>query len=314
MKINLIGVGGAGSNIVRNFVESHQHDEELNSLITEMYIDTSKNNHKAEDNFYHIKSSDLSGQGLCGNGGQKGRNIVHVKAGIMEFINEKDFHKDTSALNIIVFSLSGATGSDGGPQLINHLLSNRCPVLGVCVGDVGDFNYSDSTSKTLITLNTVATRNKCAVPMIVVDNTLTMTSIADINNRLAEAISTVSVFTSGKNKDLDDEDMKMFFRPEYRDFDVPAGIYEVRYGVGKCDTIDKAVVIRSICKDESEKLELITSLQSKVGYNDKIDEPLYLLLSNSFSEYFKTVTDKRDSFDTNVGAIEIPINDEDEFL
>lgn len=314
MKINIIGVGGAGSNIVRNFTASHEHNEDLNSEIKPMYIDTSKNNHKTEDDFFHIRSSDITGEGLSGNGGQKGRNLTHVKAGIKEFINLKAFHKDTTTLNIVVFSLSGATGSDGGPQLINHLLANKCPVLGVCVGDVSDFNYSESTRKTLVTLNSAAAKNSCVVPMIVVDNALSKESISSINDQLSDAIALVSVFTSGKNKDLDDEDMKMFFRPEYKDITTPAGIYEVRYAIGKCDSEEKAIILRSICRDESEKLELITSLQSKVGYNDELEEPIYLLLTNTFGKYFETVTKTKESFDTNVGTIEIPVEDDDEFL
>lgn len=313
MNVTIISVGGAGSNIGHDFKESYNTVAGVSSECRFVFLDTSKNNSHEGDDFYHVKSAEVTGDELSGGGGLKGKNVKHIRESVINLINKEEFHKKTSDMYIVLFSLGGATGSDAGPQIINHLMSHNCTVLGLVVGDTCDFNYSGNTHKTLITLNTVANKHKKPLPLVLVDNNISGASINKINEDLVTTLEAVVTFTSGAHKDLDDQDMRMFFHPNYKDIDTAPGIYEVRCGIGQCDEKAEAILLRSLCKDEDQKLKLVKSLQSKTGYNDGIEEPLFLLLTSSLTDYFKTVVEAKDSFNLKITKVDIP-NDDNEFL
>ena len=115
------------------------------------FIDTSSSNVKKgmnEDNVYILPNLDSSGK-------KRDENHLEISNVIKEVLVK---HKPLD-FNIVLFSLSGGSGSVIAPLLISELLSRNIPVIAVCIGSDESVLTANNTLKTLKSLEVIAKKN-----------------------------------------------------------------------------------------------------------------------------------------------------------
>lgn len=326
MKIILVGAGGAGSNIVA-YLEKNLSTENRSQFET-MYIDTSLNNSTpeslADGTFYHIKSSHVDGEKLTGSGGVRKTNHPHIEQGVTEFINNNKLHHSKDLI-IVVASLSGGTGSLVLPTMVKKLLGSETSVIGLVVADSTSYQYIHNSERSIVTLNSIATKI-APLPLLYFNNKIykkdfDTDKIKMCNRDILTVLSTLSIFTSGENKDIDDKDMHFLFKPVA--YDIPNGIYSL--SSGKCELSEKeltkkrALLGRTLIAHNVDVVSPLANfglLQYKEGRTDAdlqgIDH-VDLLLTDNLDELYQSLVDDKNSFTRIKDASSIPVSDEDEF-
>lgn len=330
MKIKVIGVGGAGCNVAM-FLKSTL-PKENRSVIDYYFIDTSKNNvdeSAVNGNFMHIKSSDINGDVLNGSGGKTSTNAVHISKAIENFINDKKLHQSKD-LNIIISSISGSSGSVAINEFAKRLLGTDATMVGVVISDSSTYQYLDNSISGIVRLNSVS-KKLGALTLLQFNNNEYENedghSKIDICNRdILSVIDTVSVFTSGENKDIDDKDMEFLFKPHmYDKLNIEHGLYTLL--AGSCKFTDselksKSVLIgRTLKHENSEKnspLSTYPLLQHKEGYTSadlETCQHLDLLVCNNFDDIYKNMVSLKERFKTKIEKSTIPVieSDADEY-
>lgn len=338
MKIEVIGIGGGGSNIVAELVQELESNEEtsgnrLTSEINYSTIDTSRNNinHNDKVKTTIIKDSGLSNEELRGSGGNQKENVVHIKRGVQEFIELNDLHKDDKTLYIVIFTVSGGTGSVGGVMLVNHLKANGCNVMPVVIADTSNENYTISSIKTFERINTIANNHGslCAVVLNnkdYVNENIGINKHDIINETIVSKIEALSVFTSGVNRDIDDKDMEYFFAPhEYGDIEIPNGLYRVLIGELKnsdYNGVENGIIARTLYSTESKGSETSpcsnasTLKHFKEGYSESsiITSHIDVILLDDLDEFYESMVKDRSAF-KKIEKKVIPSSDDvDSFL
>ena len=327
MRINLIGAGGCGCNIVA-YLKANL-DTKHRSEFRDLYIDTSTNNATsealAENRFHHIKSMDVEGNKLSGSGGERITNFQHIKLGVNEFINTLKLHQNHD-LNIVVFSLSGGTGSVAAPVIIDNLLATGANVIGLVVADSTNFQFIHNSERTIVTLNTIA-KKRAALPLMYFNNKVYRTNneidkIKACNRDVLSVISTLSIFTSGENKDIDDKDMELMFKPHlYSALNISNGIYGISAGVCELterELKDKNVILgRTLVATEDEGLAIsplsnYPLLQYKEGLTEaEIAGHIDIMISDNLSELYDSLVADKEAFINREVISSIPEAEDD---
>jgi len=328
MKLIIVGAGGAGCNIVA-YLTKHLSVENR-SEHKALYIDTSLNNATdeslADGTFYHIASSDVTGEKLVGSGGERKTTHVHIEAGVTKFINDNKLHQSKDLI-IVVSSLSGGTGSVILPTIVKKLLTSDATVIGLVVADSTSYNYIHASERSMVTLNTIAT-NHGPLPLMYFNNKVYQKDfesdkINNCNRDILTVVSTLAIFTSGENKDIDDKDMEFLFKPDkYSALNIPNGLYGL--SVGMCDlneaalTKKRALVARTLTTHDSKSVSPLSNfglLQYKEGKtNADLDGLSYidLILTDNLEDLYHGLVAERDAFTRIKGTSTIPTTD-DEF-
>ena len=299
-KANIIlhGVGGAGINIANEILEKYDFDNLAN---LEIYtIDSTDKTVQAypdlEESFYQIKSEKRRNRGLDGSGGER-KNPQLVKeyaANIKNYLDE--FNLSDSNVNnfhIIIHSGSGGTGSTAGALLTQELIQSGNVVIPIIIGDVSSLLFTNNTIKTIESLESIATKNKIAMPVIFYNNTIAgvtnRTTEQEINEKVTTFMYLIGSALSGAVRNIDNEDMRKFLQPSlFRSIRVNNGIYELGVKIGELN-IDDAFLVRSITSEDNEEDIVIKNpvLQAKTGYiiDDNIKNvfdklPIHLFLRN----------------------------------
>lgn len=194
--LHVYGAGGAGLNIVSG-VRWNDHAENTAEVKTS-YIDTSKSNIKPNmdmSDVYVLPNLDGSGKIRSENH----EEIANVIKDMLVKHKPQDF-------NVIVFSLSGGSGSVIGPLLVSELLSRNIPVIAMCIGTDESVLTANNTLKTLKSLDAIAKKNKKALNVVYQHNDRGI-SRKSIDEKIEGYLCGLAYLVSGRNEELDSQDL-----------------------------------------------------------------------------------------------------------
>jgi hypothetical protein len=139
---------------------------------------------------------------LDGSGKKRDENHVEISNIIKEILVK---HKPLD-FNVVVFSLSGGSGSVIGPLLVSELLGRNIPVIAICVGTDESVLTANNTLKSLKSLEAIAKRNNKALNFIYQHNDRGIPR-SKADNAIEGYLSGFRFLVSGKNEELDSQDL-----------------------------------------------------------------------------------------------------------
>lgn len=194
--VRIYACGGFGMNIGSSLIPEG---------VDIAYLDSSaanRNVNVADDQLVVVKGA----QGQTGSGGKRTHNYQALRDEIPRFLE----HFKPAVLNIVVFSLSGGTGSVGGPLLVRKLLGEGHPTAVVVVGDATSKTYLENTLNTLKSLEGVSAATQLPVVMSYHENG--NRSWGEVDDEARFVINTLTVLGSQKNAAMDIMDVSNFFQ------------------------------------------------------------------------------------------------------
>lgn len=232
-RITIIAAGGCGSNITHT-VAKKLEEKGLGTngvaKIEYLFMDTSEANKQRADDisapFYKIPNVNVGSKELAGSGGVRATNIQHIKAGVVEFLNNnKILEEDPNHFIILVSSVSGGTGSVVVPLMQKELLHKDVNFITVTVGDNNSLMYCNNTIDGLKSLHSIASAQNKVTSMYYLNNS-DFANISDVDDYIFGFILTFAIFTSNKNEDIDNADMAVLCKPHNLrpKIDVPSGL------------------------------------------------------------------------------------------
>nr|DAT18056.1 MAG TPA: tubulin [Caudoviricetes sp.] len=168
------------------------------------FIDTSRSNMIRSDK--EIAEDDIFILGGAGAGKVKRTSYEELNNQIGSIIQK--FKPED--VNIVMFSLSGGTGSTGGPLIVKDLLEKGQTVMCVVVGSEEAKITIDNTIKTLKSLDNISRKARRPIVLSFSHNSATESRLEN-DQRMTGVISAVSILSSRENKELDIEDLNNFF-------------------------------------------------------------------------------------------------------
>ena len=200
-KMHIYGCGGAGINITRH-TESRWDKEDINveriAEYDKTYIDTSRSNIKdgmKADDIYVIPNLDGSGK-------KRDENHVEINNLIKDILVK---HKPQD-FNVVIFSLSGGSGSVIGPLLVSELLARNIPVIAITVGTDESVLTAKNTLNSLKSLEAIAKRNGKALNFIYQHNQRGIPR-GNVDSKISSYLSGMRYLFSGNNEELDSQDL-----------------------------------------------------------------------------------------------------------
>lgn len=195
--------GGTGIDLLRDYrATSALNTSGLHAIELDTYIDTSDANmHElSRENVYRLDGID---------GGGKDRE--KVKAAVIPVLPEILMEHKPGDLNIVLFGLSGGTGSAVGPFVLGHLLKNGHAAMGIVLADHTSSKSTANAISSLTDLESISQQLDKAVVLHYYKNDPTK-SLLD-NDALSKFVmSTLSILGSGLNLRLDSADINNFIQ------------------------------------------------------------------------------------------------------
>lgn len=152
--INFIGCGGGGINMVRRMLPGYVN------RVSYRYIDTSDNNILPGEDFISITKG--------GSGLKREKNDNPTTRAIAGYSDEVLGLAD---INVIVFSLSGGSGSVSGPLLISEIAVRRKKlVIAIVIASVQSEKHTSNTLATLRTLHNITAEDDIYLPIMIFNN------------------------------------------------------------------------------------------------------------------------------------------------
>lgn len=202
--MKIYACGGTGINIGSMFEKMRGERGDILSSFDISYIDTSSSNIKyiegvSEEYLYMIK--DLNGSGKLRSLNYEAVRD-HAKSILLNHPPEK--------YSIVVHSGSGGSGSVIGPVLVSEMLQDTdiTPIV-VMIGSHQSTIEASNTIKTIASYHSIARKNNRPVAMVYYANTPDSNRGVTDNN-VYSAILSLSILTSGKNRELDHTDVYNF--------------------------------------------------------------------------------------------------------
>lgn len=195
--------GGTGIDLLRDYREtSPLNNTNLHATELDTYIDTSDANMHdlSRENVYRLDNID---------GGGKDRE--KVKAAVIPVLPEILMEHKAGDLNVVMFSLSGGTGSAIGPLIMGHLLKGDHPTIGIVLADHTSSKSTANAISSLTDLESVAHQLNKAVVLHYYKNDPTK-SVLDNDVKSKFVMSTLSILGSGLNLKLDSADINNFIQ------------------------------------------------------------------------------------------------------
>lgn len=201
-EVKFWGVGGTGINQMK----AYRNDQPRNAMqLAEevfVYVDTSFANMvgSTKDNFFVVND----GKGL-GKDQVEGDKIFEAE------IPKLLLKHPAGKVNVVFYSLSGGTGSTGGRRLVRALAETGNVVIAIVTGDYKSDRSTGNSLGSLINLemDLEAINAEYAISYHKNDP---KKSLADNNEKALRTARWVSMFASGKNGHIDENDVKNFFK------------------------------------------------------------------------------------------------------
>ena len=266
MKKNVISIyacGGAGINIATQALKIPSGATGFPDIEITL-VDTSDSNIDKESikdkNIYLIPGLDGSG---------KDRRFGYENAAphivpILRNYKPKDF-------SIIIFSLSGGSGSTIGPLLVKELIERDQNVFCFVIGNLANGTEAENSLKTIATLQGISSKlKKPIVAKFYENDDETPRGFVDI--QIENDIRALSILLSGMNIELDDEDIHNFLYyntlPSMKQLN--AQLVDLVVYHKKEDSRDPtgfiAIAVASLLSDKSDPLLLMGQPYGCVGF------------------------------------------------
>lgn len=228
--ITLYAAGGCGINIAKLIEPFRKQAEPGMATINPVYIDTSKSNAKAipPEHTWLFDGMDGSGKVRAENYGEITK---HVRSILQKF--------PAGDLAIVLSSAHGGSGSVIAPSLVSELLEAGTPVIVLTVGGTESALEIKNSLNTIKSYEGVAQKRECHVVMGYFQNSK-QTPRPEVDRNVVEMITSLMVFFSRENSELDSKDLANFLRfdkvaPNYKS---PRLVGLVRYLVDQTNDID----------------------------------------------------------------------------
>lgn len=197
--VKIYGVGGAGKVAALKF-----KDNERVSIVT---MDTSGiDNDIANVESYKIKN--MSGNNnLQGSGRIRSHNTTEIIRFVNEYCRNKQVFDD---VNIIIYSMSGGSGSVIGPLLVDEILKQKKLAISICIVDHSSEIDTINTFNTFRTLNRASEIGNLYIPVIVFDNKFGKHNVD--NGVYNTVVNLINVFTK-EYISIDIQDRLNLFNP-----------------------------------------------------------------------------------------------------
>lgn len=315
--IKVTAAGGAGISLADKVIKNVGILGDGFSNIDIKYIDTSKADiskieHNPED-FFLVKSSEFSKSEIMGSGAERKTNVGPIVESTKVFLDKNKYLKpDPTEYHLVLFSASGGTGSVLGSILVNSLMERDIPVIALMIGDSSNALSAINTINTIAGLNSMAVKNNKPLSVMYVNNNDfiedgALSGVMNANKAIFNAVSVLSLFLSGENESIDNQDMiNIIDQSKYSTIKVKPGLYglttfskEVMLQQGVIPTVARTLTTKGISPDINVKLlhhkaGIVTSENVIEIFGDQY--PLHIVsAANQFTienEKLKSITDE----------------------
>jgi hypothetical protein len=198
--VSIIGCGGAGKHTVSKFKQQKSYPIEY------FAVDTADGDISQMNIPTHIINGDGSGK-------VKATNVDAINKAINTeiFDSTKSNYIEPKDINIVVFSLSGGSGSLIGPMLIKELHRRNKVVVAIAIADSMSELDANNTYKTLLSIEHMIKTNNIYLPIMLFDNKVGRPKVdITINHRLNYLVSMLTM----KADEVDRNDKINFFKPD----------------------------------------------------------------------------------------------------
>ncbi len=306
----MIGCGGAGINIANEaYTRLHKLGNGFSS-VKDFYIDTSVNNFTKfnldKSKIFNIEGLNTNQESIQGSGGIRKTHASVIGNQIPDVTTSFGFNKnETDNYYIVFFSTAGGSGSVIGPLLIKSLLEKEMNVIAVFVGDSDDGVSVENTLGTIKTLNHISKVTKTTLSCHYIDNsnsdsvTKTPANLTRINEEITSFMVVLSIFLSGKNDALDNQDMNNLINMSaYSTWDIQPGLYLLAAHSGSIKKIAESTLMmgRTLVNNDVEDTVIGDFLSYKVGtvpttdIGDKLGNNNFPLCLTVEGNYFPHIT------------------------
>lgn len=200
-KMNIYAAGGCAVNIVAaTAVKYIGQKTEGFAEINPYFIDTSKSNMSGipSDNIYLIPG--LDGAGKFRPAGYEA---------VIDSVNDILHTFKPAAINVIVHSTSGGSGSCIGPCLVQAMLARGETVVVLSIGSTSSRIETDNTIKTLKSYEMISRKTEKPIAVYYRENSKDKPR-SHVDNEMQTAILLLAAIFSGDNKELDTADLRNF--------------------------------------------------------------------------------------------------------
>lgn len=269
------------------------------------YIDTSDANIKKiepKGEFWKIETAQHGKAAIDGSGGERRLNANDIMRSTKEYLDTKKYTKlNPNEFHLVISSGSGGSGSSINVGITDGLLKAGTPVIVVVVGDSSNGMYAINTLNTLASLNQIAIRNNKPLGIIYANNHSAgagnlKKGETEVNNLLKSYLTTLSLFVSGSNEDLDNQDIRgLIDQSHYKTISIEPGLYGLQFFSKEVKKMENSAptVGRTLTIEGVDPIINIPLLHHKTGYiksNDVIEIfkdqlPLHMVM---FSNFFNT--------------------------
>lgn len=207
------------------------------------------------------------------------------------------------------------TGNIALAALITALVQKNIPVVSVVIGDSSNGLSAINTLNTLATLSGIARKHSKALSVIYINNHLMATEGKGLtaaqdkaNHKLFSIISLLSLFLSGQNEALDNQDMmNILEQTNYKTINLEPGLYGLTFHSKTVNSVEHAIptTARTIMLPGKDSDIGVTLLHHKVGITDNPNVikvckeetfPIHMVSSSNFfhleEKNLKNITDE----------------------
>ena len=198
-KVTIYGCGGMGVNLTSELAKAEDDMPGFASRV-HCFIDTSKSNLLAkqvpEDRLYLFENVDGSGKVRAQNYEDIAKNALAI---LQKF--------KPTALNIVIHSAAGGSGSVIGPVLVSELKARGEQVIVILAGSTASRIEIENTIKTLKSYESIAHKRNSPVVTHYLENSAENNRTA-VNKMVRSGVSLLCGLFSGQNEELDSADLK----------------------------------------------------------------------------------------------------------
>lgn len=159
----IMGAGGCGINMVRRLSKEAQG-------VTFRRFDTSYSNLVAGEDLVQVADGAGSGK----------NRATHAEAIMKRLSSMTPTELGLEDINVVLFSLSGGSGSVIGPVLIREIARRKKKVVAAFVADTSSERDASNTLRTLQTLQAITTDDGVYLPTMAFSNAAASKSVVDI--------------------------------------------------------------------------------------------------------------------------------------
>ena len=243
------------------------------------YLDTSRTNIdkiEPDGEFWLVKTKSNSKTEITGSGGERRTHAVDIMENVNEYLDKNNYTKRVpDEYHIVIASASGGSGSTISPLLIKGLISKNIPTILVLIGDSSNGLNAKNTLKTIAGLDSIVRSLNKPLSVIYVNNHTLMKNKSmkeaekEANEILANILTTISLFLSGENEAIDNQDMYgIIDQSHYVSFNIEPGLYglsvhskEIHLPEGAIPTVGRTLTLDGLDFDTN-----LTLIHHKRGY------------------------------------------------